>query len=95
MIYVIRTSGNPFASRPSRALLITTLLIVAVGVLLPLSRIARPLGFVPFSGTFYLFVAAATLMYLISVQLAKGWLLRRAESPKRPHQPVSRFAKNP
>jgi len=80
VIYVIRTMGNPFKSRPSRPLLISTLLVVAVGALLPLSGLASPLGFVPLTGAFYLFVAAATLMYLLSVHLAKRLLWRHEES---------------
>ncbi len=80
VIYVIRTTGNPFESRPSRALLITTLLVVAVGALLPFSRLAEPLGLVPLSGTFYLFVAVATLVYMLIVQLAKRLLLREVET---------------
>jgi len=80
VIYVIRTMGNPFESRPSWPLLISTLLVVAVGALLPISGLAGPLGFVPLTGTFYLFVAAVTLLYLLSVHLAKGLLWRHAES---------------
>jgi Mg2+-importing ATPase len=83
VIYVIRTMGNPFESRPSRPLLITTLLVVAVAALLPVSELAGPLGFVPLSGPFYLFLAAATLLYLLSVQLAKGALWRHAEGSSR------------
>jgi len=79
VIYVIRTMGNPFESRPSRPLLISTLLVVAVGALLPWSGFAASLGFVPLTGAFYLFVAVATLLYLLSVQLAKGLLWRHAE----------------
>jgi Mg2+-importing ATPase len=79
VIYVIRTMGNPLESRPSRSLLISTLLAVAVGAVLPLSGFAGPLGFVPLTATFYLFVAAATLLYLLCVHLAKGQLWRHAE----------------
>jgi Mg2+-importing ATPase len=79
VIYVIRTVGNPFESRPSRPLVISTLLVVAVGALLPLSGLAPPLGFVPLTGTFYLFVAVVMLLYLLSVHLAKGLLWRNAE----------------
>jgi len=79
VIYVVRSVGNPFQSRPSRPLLITTLLVVAVGALLPVSRLAGALGFVPLTGMFYLFVAVATLLYLLSVQLAKGRLWRHAD----------------
>jgi len=87
VIYIIRTAGNPLRSQPSRALLITTLLVVAVGALLPFSRLAGPLGFVPLSGAFYLFVAVATLIYLLLVQLAKGLILRAAASSPRVAMP--------
>ena len=80
VIYVIRTMSNPLKSRPSRPLLITSLLVVAVGALLPFSGLAEPLGFAPLSGSFYLFVTVATLVYLLLVQLAKGLLWRQAES---------------
>jgi len=83
VIYVIRTMGNPFESRPSRPLLITTMLVVAVAALLPFSGLAGPLGFVPLTGTFYLFLTAATLLYLLGVQLAKGLLWRHAAVPGR------------
>jgi Mg2+-importing ATPase len=79
VIYVIRTIGNPFKSKPSRPLLITTLLVVAVGMLLPFTTLARPLGFVPLTGAFYLFVIAATALYLMSVQLAKGLLFKSSQ----------------
>jgi Mg2+-importing ATPase len=76
VIYVIRTMGSPLKSKPSRPLLVSTLLVVAVGALLPFTPLAGPLGFVPLSGSFYLFVTVATLLYLMSVQLAKGLLFR-------------------
>jgi len=78
VIYVIRTAGSPLQSKPSRPLLITTLLVVAVGALLPFTGLAGPLGFVPLTGAFYLFVAVATLVYLLLVQLAKVLLLGQA-----------------
>jgi P-type Mg2+ transporter len=76
VIYVIRTMGSPFKSNPSKPLVITTLLVVAAGVLLPFTALAGPLGFVPLSGAFYLFLSAAALLYLTAVQLAKGLLFR-------------------
>jgi P-type Mg2+ transporter len=75
VIYIIRTTGRPLQSRPSPPLLITTLLVVAVGAVLPFTRLAVPLGFVPLNVPFYAFVTAATLVYLLLVQLAKGPLL--------------------
>jgi P-type Mg2+ transporter len=79
VIYVIRTAGRPLASKPSRPLVITTVLAVLTGALLPASGLADPLGFVRLSATFYLFVATATLLYLMLVQLAKRLLLRHTE----------------
>src|ERR1022692_4847258 len=45
VLFVIRTMGNPFRSRPSRSLTATTLLIVAIGIVLPVTPIADLLGF--------------------------------------------------
>ena len=80
VIYVIRTAGSPLESKPSRPLVITTVLAVLTGALLAFTGLAGPLGFVPLTASFYLFVALATLVYLTLVQLAKGLLLRRAEN---------------
>ena len=55
VICVIRTMGNPFESKPSRPLLVTTLLVVAAGALLPVSGLADPLGLVPLTRTYYIF----------------------------------------
>ena len=78
VIYVIRTAGSPLESKPSRPLVITTMVAVLTGALLAFTGLAGPLGFVPLTATFYLFVVTATLLYLLLVQLSKGWLLRHA-----------------
>jgi Mg2+-importing ATPase len=87
VLFVIRTSRNPFRSRPSRPLAATTLTIVAAGILLPFSRLAGPLGFAPLPGRYFAYLAAATLVYLVLVELGKSLLLGRAPgpSPKRIH----------
>ena len=45
VLFVIRTLGSPFQSRPSRALTISTLTIVGVGLALPVTPLAPLLGF--------------------------------------------------
>ena len=45
VLFVIRTTGSAFASRPSAALTATTLAAVGVGLLLPASPLASVLGF--------------------------------------------------
>lgn len=51
-----------------------TLAVVAVGLLLPFSPLAGPLGFVPLPGAYFL-LGAATATYL--VEIAKRLLARR------------------
>ena len=76
VIFVIRTSKNPFKSRPSPALLFTCLAIVAIGVLLPFSPVAGVLGFTPLPLSYFVFVAVATVAYLLLVEIAKRILFR-------------------
>jgi Mg2+-importing ATPase len=78
VIFVIRTGHSPFKSRPSRALTATTLTIVAIGILLPFSPLARWFGFVPLAWTYFLFLVPATATYLFLVELVKRPLFRRA-----------------
>ena len=77
VLFVIRTAGNPLRSRPSRSLTITTLLIVAIGILLPFTPLAGPLGFVPLPPLFFLFLIGMTVIYLLLVELVKRRLMRR------------------
>src|SRR5881296_960600 len=77
VLFVIRTAGNPLRSRPSRPLTITTLLIVAIGILLPYTPLAGPLGFTPLPALYFLFLAVMTAIYLLLVQLVKSRLMRR------------------
>jgi len=77
IVFIIRTAGNPLRSRPSRALMITVLLIVAIGILLPYTPLASPLGFTPLPGLYFLFLIAMTLTYLVLVGLVKRPLMRQ------------------
>ena len=77
VLFIIRTAGNPLRSRPSRPLAITTLLIVAIGIILPFSPLANLLGFTPLPLVYFAFLAAMTLVYLFLVQLVKRRLMGR------------------
>jgi P-type Mg2+ transporter len=83
VLFVIRTAGNPFRSRPSTPLAITTLGVVATGILLPYTPIAGALGFVPLPVAFYPFLLAVTGTYLVFVELAKRRILARPVTPLR------------
>jgi Mg2+-importing ATPase len=77
VLFIIRTAGNPLRSRPSLPLTITTLLIVAVGCVLPYSPLAGPLGFTPLPALYFLFLAGMVVSYLFLVELIKRPLMRR------------------
>jgi Mg2+-importing ATPase len=74
---VIRTVGNPLRSRPSLPLAITTLSAVLVAVVLPYTPLGGFLGFVPLPWGFFVFLAGATLTYLLLVQFAKRRIMTR------------------
>lgn len=76
VLFVIRTAGNPFRSRPSLPLTITTLGVVGVGLLLPFTPLSDVLGFTPLPGKYFLFLAAMTVTYLIFVEVVKRRLMR-------------------
>jgi Mg2+-importing ATPase len=76
VLFVIRTAKNPFRSRPSGPLIATCLAAVAVGIYLPFSPLAGMLGFTPLPAAYFGFVAVATGVYLLLVEVAKRRLLR-------------------
>ncbi|HEY0464902.1 MAG TPA: cation transporting ATPase C-terminal domain-containing protein, partial [Polyangiaceae bacterium] len=78
VIFVIRTAKNPFKSRPSAALVGTTLGVVALGLSLPWLPFAHALGFVPLPPAYFAFLALATLTYLALVEGVKRLALREA-----------------
>src|SRR5437899_6639593 len=77
VLFIIRTMGNPFRSRPSRSLMVTTLLIVGIGVALPATPMAMILGFTRLPASYFAFLITATLTYLALVDVAKRQLVRR------------------
>jgi len=77
VVFVIRTAGNPLRSRPSWPLTLTCLAVVALGIALPWTPLAGPLGFVSLPAWYFAFLVAATAAYLLLVQILKGGLIRR------------------
>jgi magnesium-translocating P-type ATPase len=71
VLFIIRTFGNPLKSRPSRPLVLTVLAVVAAGILIPFSPIAKMLGFTALPAPFFFFLGAATAGYLAMVEIAK------------------------
>ena len=77
VLFIIRTASNPLRSRPSLPLALTTLTVVALGIILPYTPLAVDLGFTPLPGLYFLFLAGMTITYLLLVELVKRRLMRR------------------
>ena len=79
VLFVIRTSGTPWRSRPSNALIISVLAAVAVGMVIPITPLAADLGFVPLPPAFFVFLTVATATYLMLVEWVKRRFMRSKE----------------
>lgn len=79
VIFVIRTAGPAWRSRPSAALGFSAFGAVAVGCWLPYSPLAHLLGFVALRGSFLLFVVAIALLYLLLTEWLKRIVLARRQ----------------
>jgi P-type Mg2+ transporter len=78
IIHVIRTNKIPFIqSRPSWPLIVTTVLVMAVGMILPFSPLAKPLGFEQLPPLYWPLLAATLLCYITVTQFVKSWLLKK------------------
>jgi magnesium-transporting ATPase (P-type) len=78
IIHVIRTNRIPFIqSRASWPLIITTGIIMMIGVWLPTSFLQETLGFHALPGLYWPLVVLTLLCYVVLTQAVKMFLLRR------------------
>lgn len=77
VIFIIRTQGNPFRSRPSRPLVLTSLTVVVVALVLPFTPIGIELGFEPLPPAFFAILVPLVVSYLVAVEAVKRWFYRR------------------
>ncbi|MEO9253980.1 MAG: HAD-IC family P-type ATPase, partial [Tepidiformaceae bacterium] len=78
VIFLLRTQRIPFwRSRPSRPLVATTIVCVAIAIALPFSPVAGVLGFQSLSQRFFLALVGMVVTYLALVELTKRYFFRR------------------
>lgn len=78
VIYIIRTNKIPFIqSRPSKILLLSTLAVVAIGVIIPYSPLAHVFQFVPLPPLFFLILFGIAISYLLLAQFVKSLFIKR------------------
>lgn len=78
VIFVIRTPYRPKQSRPSRFLMLSVALILLFALWLPVSPIAKTLGFVPLPIGFYILSAISVCTYLGMVEMLKRRIMGEA-----------------
>ncbi|MGZ5595587.1 MAG: magnesium-translocating P-type ATPase [Usitatibacter sp.] len=79
VIFVIRTRGSPFATRPSATLAAFAAAVVAVALALPFTPLAAPLGFVAPPPSFFGVLAILVSAYLVLAESAKRVFYRHHE----------------
>jgi len=77
VVFVIRTAGSPFKSRPSGRLVIGVVSVSLAGAVLPYTPLGGPLGFTPLPLSLLAAISLLTLTYLGLVQAVKTWFYRR------------------
>ncbi len=92
VVFVIRTRRVPFwRSRPSLAMVVGVLAVVAIGVALPYSPVAGDLGFRALPVVFFLALAVMVASYLALVEVAKRRFFEQDPGPApRPRDRASR-----
>ena len=78
IVHIIRTRKIPFFQRAaSPGLLLTTLLVMAIGAFLPYSPFAETLGFVPLPAVYWLWIFTFLLFYAFLTHNVKIWFFNK------------------
>jgi len=78
VIHIIRTSKAPFLeSMPSRFLVFTSIFIIAAGIIITFSPLAKPFGFVAPPPAYFIALLAIVITYLFMVQAVKKWFIKK------------------
>jgi Mg2+-importing ATPase len=78
IVHVIRTRKIPFVqSRAAWPLLLSTVLVLCLGLWLPFSPLGRPLGFNPLPAAYFGWLLLILVSYALLAQWVKGWAGRQ------------------
>jgi Mg2+-importing ATPase len=87
VIFVIRTRGAPWASRPHVLLTLSSLAVVVVAALLPYTGLGREFGLVPLPASYFAVLIAIVAGYLVLAEAGKRLFYRRFAPHTRLHRP--------
>lgn len=78
IVHIMRTNKIPFfQSSASWPLIVSTVIVIAVGLYIPFSPIAAGLQFVALPSLYFLILLGLTILYFITTQLLKVWFIRK------------------
>ncbi len=78
IIHMIRTAKVPFfQSTAAMPLMILTLLIMAMGIILPFTAFGGTLGFVALPASYFPWLGGTLVCYCVLTQIVKSWYIRR------------------
>jgi len=78
VIHIIRTGKIPFIeSKPSKFLVFTSILIVAIGFIIPFSPLAKPFAFIAPPPSYFLALFIIIAAYLLMVYAGKSWFIKK------------------
>ena len=75
-IFIIRTVGNPWKSRPNPWLTLTSIGVVLFACALPFTPLAILLGFEPLPALFFAILAGMVASYLLLLEIVKRLFYR-------------------
>jgi len=78
VVHIIRTDKIPFVeSKPSKALLFTTLGIIFLGWIIPYTGLGKLIGFSSLPASFFVILVVLSFVYLLLVQWVKKWFNKK------------------
>jgi len=77
VIFVIRTAGRPWQSRPGAGLALGVCVCAAAGAIIPFTPLAPWLGFTPLPPVFFAILVLMVVTYFGLVEVVKCWFYRR------------------
>ncbi len=77
---VVRTRHLFFRSRPGKLLLVSSLIFIAITLILPYLPFISVFGFIPLPAPLMLAMLALTMLYVLTTELAKKYFYSRAEN---------------
>eukprot|EP00126_Sphaerothecum_destruens_P004703 Sdes_comp18341_c0_seq1m8080 len=78
IVHIIRTHKVPLvSSRPSLSLALTTLVVVAVGIAIPFTKLGSILGLVPMPASYFGFLFLFIISYIFLTQTCKSFYVKK------------------